>query len=101
MKQLKLFPKIFLYTLGIMLFIVVMTHGLIYLLAPRMQFDFGGSKDVTDNVIISINQAKFVADAVLRALPVSLSCSLLISVICSLLFSKAIAGPIKRISATT
>ena len=36
MKRLKLFPKIFLYTLAIMLFVVV-THGLIYLLAPRMQ----------------------------------------------------------------
>lgn len=34
MKRLKLFPKIFLYTLGIMLFVVVVTHGLIYLLAP-------------------------------------------------------------------
>ena len=37
MKRLKLFPKIFLYTLGIMLFVVTVTHGLIYLLAPRMQ----------------------------------------------------------------
>ena len=101
MKQLKLFPKTFLYTLGIMFFIVVLTHGLIYLLAPRMQFAFVGSKDVADNVVVSINQAKFVAESVLNALPISLSCSLLISVICSLLFSKAIADPIKRISATT
>ena len=101
MKRLKLFPKIFLYTLGILLFIVVMTHGLIYLLAPRMQFELGGSKNAAENIIVSINQAKYVAEAVLKALPVSLSCSLLISVICSLLFSKAIADPIKRISAAT
>ena len=39
MKRLKLFPKIFLYTLGIMLFIIIVAHGLIYLLAPRMQFE--------------------------------------------------------------
>ena len=31
MKRLKLFPKIFLYTMSIMLFVVVVTHGLIYL----------------------------------------------------------------------
>lgn len=97
MKQLKLFPKIFLYTLGIMLFIVLMTHGLIYLLAPRMQL----SMSTPDDVVVSINQEKFVTEAVEKALPISLSCSLLISVICSLLFSKAIADPIKRISATT
>ncbi|MDE7219999.1 MAG: HAMP domain-containing histidine kinase [Oscillospiraceae bacterium] len=36
-----------------------------------------------------------------KALPISLSCSLLISVVCSALFSKAIADPIKRISAST
>ena len=34
MKQLKLFPKIFFYTLGIMLFIIVMTHGLILSACP-------------------------------------------------------------------
>ncbi|MDE7324725.1 MAG: HAMP domain-containing histidine kinase [Lachnospiraceae bacterium] len=101
MKHLKLFPKIFLYTLFILIFIVIMTHGLIYLLAPQMHYEFGGSKNITNNVVVSINQAKFVAEAVQKALPISLSCSLVISVICSLLFSKAISDPIKRISATT
>ena len=101
MKRLKLFPKIFLYTLSIMLFVVVVTHGLIYLLAPRMQFEVSGSKEVVDNVVVSVNQAKFVAEAVTKALPISLSCSLVISVICSLLFSKAITEPIKKISTTT
>ena len=101
MKRLKLFPKIFLYTLGIMLFVVVITHGLIYLLAPRMQFEVGTSKEVAYNIVVSINQSQFVAEAVEKARPISLSCSLLISVICSLLFSKAIADPIKSISAST
>ena len=101
MKRVKLFPKIFLYTLGIMLFIIVISHGLIYLLAPRMWFEFGGSRDVTDNVVVSINQEKFVAEAVGKALPVSVGCSLLISIVCSLLFSKMIADPVKKISAST
>ena len=97
MKRLKLFPKIFLYTFCIMLFVVVVTHGLIYLLAPRMQLDLS----TRDSVVISIRREQFVTEAVEKALPISLSCSLVISVICSLLFSKAIADPIKRISATT
>ncbi len=97
MKRLKLFPKIFIYTLGIMLFVVVVTHGLIYLLAPRMQLSLSTKEDI----VFSVNEAKFVTEAVQKALPISLSCSLVISVICSLLFSKAIADPIKKISATT
>ena len=97
MKQLKLFPKFFFYTLGIMLFVVIAAHGLIYLLAPRMQL----SLSTQDDIVVSINQVKFVTEAVTNALPISLSCSLLISVVCSLLFSKAIADPIKRISAAT
>ena len=97
MKRLKLFPKIFLYTMSIMLFVVVVTHGLIYLLAPQMQL----ALSTPDDVVISIRQEQFVTEAVEKALPISLSGSLLISVVCSLLFSKAIADPIKKISAST
>ncbi len=101
MKRSRLFLKIFLYTLGIMLFVVVVTHGLIYLLASRMQFEMSASGDTAQTVAASVNRAKFVTQAVARALPFSLGCSLLISVFCSFLFSKAITGPVKRISATT
>ena len=97
MKHLKLFPKIFLYTMSIMLFVVVVTHGLIYLLAPQMQL----ALSTQDDVVVSIRQEQFVTEAVEKALPISLSCSLLISIVCSLLFSKAIADPIKKISAST
>ena len=68
MKRLKLFPKIFLYTMSIMLFIVMMAHGLIYLLAPRMQLAVSTPNDV----VISIRQEQFVTEAVEKALPVSL-----------------------------
>ncbi|MDE5697783.1 MAG: HAMP domain-containing histidine kinase [Lachnospiraceae bacterium] len=97
MKRLKLFPKIFLYTMSIMLFLVIMVHGLIYLLAPRMQLALRTPEDV----VVSIRQEQFVTGAVEKALPVSLSCSLLLSVVCSLLLSKAIADPIRKISAST
>ena len=35
MKRLKIFPKTFLYTLGLMLIIVLLSHALIYFLMPR------------------------------------------------------------------
>ena len=79
------------------MFLVVVTHGLIYLLAPRMQL----AVSTPDDVVISIRQEQFVTEAVEKALPISLSCSLLISIVCSLLFSKAIADPIKKISTST
>lgn len=93
----RLFSKIFLYTMGVMLFVAVIANGLVYLLAPRMQLVLSGR----DDVVFSINQARFVTEAVGRALPISLGCCLLICLVCSLLFSQAIAGPIKKISAST
>lgn len=101
MKRLKLFPKIFSYTLGIMLFVVVVTHGFIYLFAPRMQLDFTPTGKETNGLTISVAKEKIVAEAVQRALPISLSCSLLISAVCSLLLSKGISGPIQEISTAT
>ncbi len=99
MKNLKLFPKTFLYTLILTLFIVTVVHALIYFLAPRMQLEI--SADSMDGVVLSVNHMKFITEAIRKALPISLICSLLISVICSLLFSKAIADPIKKISLST
>ncbi len=100
MKRFKLFPKIFLYTLGILLFVVVITHGFVYLLAPRMQLDFTSSS-AEEGLTITVAKEQIVTEAVQRALPISLSCSLLISVVCSLLLSKGISGPIQEISAAT
>lgn len=39
MRKLKLFPKTFLYTIGIMTVIVILVHGLMYLLLPSFYTD--------------------------------------------------------------
>lgn len=101
MKRLKLFPKTFFYTLGLMLFVVVAAHVLIYLLAPQMQLELSAADNTTERIVVSVNEAKIIMQAIQKALPLSIVCCLLISVVCSLLFSKAIADPIKRISAST
>ncbi len=101
MKRLKLFPKIFLYTLGIMSFIVIVSHGLLYLLAPRMEFVRTSTEQLSEKVLVSVSEAIFVTNAVRKALPVSLTCSLIISTLCSFLLAKGIVGPIQTISASS
>ncbi|MCI8390436.1 MAG: HAMP domain-containing histidine kinase [Roseburia sp.] len=101
MKKLKLFPKTFFYTLTIMIFVMMIAHILIYLLAPKMGMVISTSDNIAEKITVDICEEKIVMQAIQKALPFSFICSLLISVICSLLFSKAIVAPIERISAST
>lgn len=97
MKRLKIFPKIFLYTLLIMLLIVAVSHTAIYLLAPQMQLSLVTKEDY----VVSINESLTISQAITHALPWSVGFSLVISVVCSLLLSKALTDPIKQISTST
>lgn len=101
MKRLKIFPKTFLYTLGMMIFITVIAHLLLYFFAPQMIMST--SFPTSNGTIIGtqLDTGSFVTGAIKKALPASLFCSIVISVICSLLFSKAITVPVKHISETT
>lgn len=104
MKKLKLFPKTFLYTLALMVFVIVIAHTLIYLLAPQNAMEVtvtNPATNTTEMTILGSSDGKIVTRAIQSALPLSLICCLLISVICSLLFSKAIVAPIESISAST
>lgn len=104
MKKLKIFPKTFLYTLALIVFVVVVAHILIYLLVPRMSMTITVADTATntaEELEVGIGEEKIVLQAIQNALPFSLICCLLISVIFSLLFSKAIVAPIERISAST
>lgn len=104
MKKLKLFPKTFLYTLALMVFVVLIAHILIYLLAPQNAMSITLTDPIANTVEtipVNTNEEKIVMQAIQSALPLSLVCSLIISVICSFLFSKAIVTPIERISAST
>ncbi|MFR1478958.1 MAG: hypothetical protein ACLSB9_26285 [Hydrogeniiclostridium mannosilyticum] len=89
MKRLKIFPKIFFYSLGIMLLIAVAAHLLFYLLAPKMAIEFMPDSSLQIGGIIlssNINPMDFLMQTIQRTLPISLSCCVLISVICSYLF---------------
>ncbi len=104
MKRLKLFPKIFLYTLVLMIFIVVVAHIIIYLLVPQRAMEITMTDtvtNITELITVGNGEEKIIMQAIQSALPLSLICCLAISVICSLIFSKAIVAPIKGISAST
>lgn len=101
MKRLKLFPKIFIYTFLVMLFVTVIAHLFLYLFAPQMLIN---TNSVLENGVViesNLNTGKFIEEAILKALPFSLAGCTVISFICSLLFSRATTIPIKNISKAT
>ncbi|MDC7286738.1 HAMP domain-containing histidine kinase [Blautia schinkii] len=101
MKKTKIFTKTFLYTLGTMLLIALSAHVLLYLLAPRMAVEVAAAESVENSGYLlssSVDSFQFVMRAIKNALPVSLFICLLLSVLCSCLFSRSMTIPIRQIS---
>ncbi|EOS29163.1 MAG: HAMP domain-containing histidine kinase [Lachnospiraceae bacterium] len=101
MKQMKIFPKTFLYTLGLMLFIVGIAHLLLYIFTKPEWLVISVSPHDELSFNTSLNVAVYVTQTVLRALPISLACCVIISIACSFVFSRKITVPIKQIGAVT
>ncbi len=97
----KLFPKTFFYTLGLMLFIVVIAHLLLYLFTKPEWLIVSVSPNDELSFDTSLNVADYVTRTVLKALPLSLICCVVISIACSFVFSGKITVPIKQIGAVT
>ena len=60
MKKLKLFPKIFLYTFSVMLFIIIIAHIMIYTFAPQM---LSSINSISENGIMienALNTERFI-----------------------------------------
>lgn len=77
MKKLKLFPKIFLYTFSVMLFIIIIAHIMIYTFAPQM---LSSINSISENGIMienALNTERFVSEAILRAFPFSFILSII------------------------
>ena len=101
MKRVKLFPKIFLYTFLVMMFVTVLAHVLLYIFAPQMTLSTNNFLESGAIIESSMNTEALIKLAVLKALPISLVGCIGISLGCSLLFSKAITKPIQQISTAT
>ena len=102
MKHLKLYPKTFFYTLGLMLFIVLVAHGLLYFLTPQVPLDISPGPGSSDLLVTGkFNLTPYISQMIQKVLPISLLCCVMVSVLCSLLFSRQITVPVKQISAVT
>ncbi len=101
MKQIKIFPKTFAYTLGLMLFIVGVAHMLLYLFTKPEWIAISVNTQAETSFDTSLNVTDYVTKAVLKALPLSLICCVIVSTICSFLFSRKFTVPIKHISMVT
>ena len=100
MNRLKIFPKTFFYTLAMMIFIVIVAHVLFYFLAPSMAFALGAA-DTTIELNMAISTQQIILETIKKVFPISFACCVLLSVVCSLLFSRTFTVPIKHISDVT
>lgn len=98
MKKMKIFPKTFLYTLGLMLFIVGIAHLLLYLFIPHEIMDITIKTGEQISLSTDFNVAPYVRKTIANALPFSFICCIIISIVCSFLFSRKITIPIQRIN---
>lgn len=102
MKKLKLFPKIFIYTLTLLLLMTFLASGTIYLFAPMMGDDGilfpGNYADITSAIsAAAIPRNAEISHIILRSLPYSIAICILVSFVCAYFFSRAITNPIKDI----
>ncbi|MDD3796661.1 MAG: HAMP domain-containing sensor histidine kinase [Lachnospiraceae bacterium] len=105
MKRLKLFPKIFLYTLALLLLITFLASGMIYLLAPIIASDNplqpGLAEDFPGIAAATIPRNEVITRAVLGSFPYTIGICIIVSLICAFLFSLAMTKPIEHILNTT
>lgn len=101
MRKIKIFPKTFVYTLGLMLFIVGIAHMLFYLFTKPEWLAVSINPQIEISIHTSLNVTDYVTKAVWKALPLSLVCCVVISIACSFLFSRKFTVPIKHISMVT
>ena len=103
MKKLKLFPKIFIYTLALLLLITMLASGTIYLLAPMMGENSVLSEGTyVDGMSSAIRTAAIprnteIAHTILRSLPYTIAICIVVSLLCAYFFSKARLQPMTRL----
>ena len=89
MKKLKLFPKIFIYTLALLLLITMLASGTIYLLAPMMGENSVLSEGTyVDGMSSAIKTAAIprnteIAHTILRSLPYTVAICIVVSLLCA------------------
>ena len=79
-----------------------MAHALLYFLTPQVPLELSADTSHAETMLTgSINLTPYIKQMILKVLPISLGCCILVSILCSILFSKQITVPVKHISAVT
>lgn len=100
--KLKIFPKVFLFTFGMMLIITLFAHGLIFYIAPTQNMLIT-SNYVTNAGALSyseVDMQQLIMNTILRSFPISFLGCIVISLIFSFLFSMRLTAPILSIAGT-
>ena len=84
-----------------MLFIVGVAHLLLYLFIPHEIMDVTIKASEQISFSTDVNVTPYVKQTIADALPVSLVCCIIISIVCSFWFSRKITVPIKHINMAT
>lgn len=94
--KLKLFPKVFLYSLSIMLFITLIAHILIFFIAPtqNMLITSNYLTNVGTTSYAEVDMQQLITSTILKSFPLSFIGCVVISLIFSFLFSRGITSPI-------
>ena len=100
MKKMKLFPKIFLFTFAMMLFISFIAHLLIFLIAPAQDV-------LVTNIVVTnagtstlseVDMPRLITKTMLKTFPISILCCAAVSALFSYFFSRGITTPILSLS---
>ena len=100
MRKMKLFPKIFLFTFAMMLFISFIAHLLIFLIAPAQNV-------LVTNLVVTnagagalseVDMPRLITQTMLKTFPISILCCAALSALFSYFFSRGITTPILALS---
>lgn len=102
-----MFPKIFLYTFSMTLFITILAHLLIYIIIPNENILVATSElpeyeiELGAGIYSEMGMHQLISDTIKKALPISMLCCVCISFVVSYVFSRKISNPILSIAKAT
>lgn len=102
-----MFPKIFIYTFSMTLFITILAHFLIYVIIPNENILVAVSElpehemELGSAMYSEMGMHQLISDTIKKALPISMLCCISISFVVSYIFSRKISKPILSIAKAT
>ena len=81
-----------------MIFITIIAHVFLYLVAPQMSLDIQNKTETGIFIESSVNTSPIIKGAIVKALPFSFLCCVILSLLCAALLSRVVTTPVMQIS---